>query len=395
MKGLFTFSLAVLFTFASFAKSMPANYFPASYDQARSEFLLLAQETGGELTRFHIPSQTDDDLSLEALYLAAPDSQKLVIIISGVHGAEGPAGSAAQLDFLKNDARKWREKGLSIILLHAINPHGYRYKRRVSENNIDLNRNFSLDPDLYKTPNPSYDKLQSVLNPQGELTSYFLTTSRATLGLLRAITLRGVSTDEIRNASVGGQYNTPKGIYFGGTQPEIQVAILTYYLSPILRHYADLLVLDIHTGLGEKGVLYLISSSSQTQRDREALLEIFSRPSEETYELTTSTDPGFYPVTGDITDFFHQLAPNKRVVSVTVEFGTMGLGLVSQLQTLNRLIAENQLAMYGARTAKIRNRVQERFNELFNPQDNEWQQQVYQRMRFLYDDSLESFLELN
>jgi hypothetical protein len=368
--------------------------FPKSYEESRERFTALSALTSGELTRLPIPSNRHQDLSIEALYLRGDNPRHLLVLASGVHGSEAPAGSAGLELYLKEYAKTYQERGLSVVLLHSINPYGHKFGRRVSENNIDLNRNFPLSSDLYQTPNPSYGKLHSVLNPQRRLNSYLLTTTRATLGLLRALTLRGIGVDEIRQASVGGQYTHPQGIYFGGFGPEIHVSLLHDYLAPILSEYEKILVLDIHTGLGEKGQLYLISAASQTPQEEKIMRQVFPTPGPTTYELTASSDPGFYPTTGDFTDYFHGLASHAQVVSLTFEFGTLGLSLPAQLQTLNRLIAENQLHHFGARSNSIDRRVRSKFEELFNPSDKSWRNEVVSRTRHIFEHSIPLFLQV-
>ena len=44
------------------------------------------------------------------------------------------------------------------MLIHAINPHGFAWLRRVTEDNVDLNRNW-IDFDQPAPANPAYDAL--------------------------------------------------------------------------------------------------------------------------------------------------------------------------------------------------------------------------------------------
>lgn len=396
-KWCFMKSLILIFVFCflnlsqSFAHQKP--YFQTSYEESRTLFRELSQQTAGSLSTFAIPNQKNEDLTMDALYLKNPNAKALIILAAGVHGSEGFTGSAALIDFLANTYPGLRSSDASFLLLHSINPYGQKYFRRVTENNVDLNRNFSLTDDLYQTPNPSYRKLNGVLNPQKRVTSYYKSTTRSTLGLLKALTLQGVSVDEIRQASVGGQYQYPKGIYYGGSKAEPQVQMLKAYLAPIVREYQNLMLLDFHTGLGENGQLYLISSASQTDSEKELMKKVFSRPGENTYSLSTSDDPGFYATTGDMTDFLQTLAPEVKMLSLTAEFGTLGLGIISQLKTINRLVVENQAHHFGAKSPKIARRVQKHFDELFHPTDAKWRDEVQRRTRLLLNEYIPRYLE--
>ena len=48
---------------------------------------------------------------------------------------------------------------LSIVLLHASNPYGFAWGRRVNEDNVDLNRNF-VDFDAPLPENPGYNEIR-------------------------------------------------------------------------------------------------------------------------------------------------------------------------------------------------------------------------------------------
>ena len=54
---------------------------------------------------------------------------------------------------------------LSVLMLHAVNPWGYRHRRRVSENNVDLNRNFAVGDELFDLVNQPYADIDDFLNP--------------------------------------------------------------------------------------------------------------------------------------------------------------------------------------------------------------------------------------
>mmetsp|Transcript_24906 Transcript_24906/g.59126 ORF Transcript_24906/g.59126 Transcript_24906/m.59126 type:complete len:300 (-) Transcript_24906:2838-3737(-) len=100
-----------------------------------------------------------------------------VIHSAGTHGVEGFAGSAIQLNFLREMILQSAEQSSGeksyvrkILLIHAVNPVGMRYHRRFNENNVDLNRNVlsreqweevrSSDPNMF-----GYVTLDRVLNP--------------------------------------------------------------------------------------------------------------------------------------------------------------------------------------------------------------------------------------
>jgi hypothetical protein len=64
-------------------------------------------------------------------------------INSATHGVEGFCGSGVQIGMM---ARGWHRRlpdNVALLLTHAINPHGFAWVRRVTEDNVDLNRKFT------------------------------------------------------------------------------------------------------------------------------------------------------------------------------------------------------------------------------------------------------------
>ena len=59
----------------------------------------------------------------------------------------------------------------ALVFVHAINPHGFAWRRRWNENNVDLNRNFlkaGWEPDAdprYRESLRAYEELMGFLNP--------------------------------------------------------------------------------------------------------------------------------------------------------------------------------------------------------------------------------------
>jgi hypothetical protein len=70
--------------------------------------------------------------------------QMLLIVSSACHGVEGYCGSGVQVFALHDD--EWRAKardaGVAVLYIHALNPYGFSHLRRVTQENVDLNRNF-------------------------------------------------------------------------------------------------------------------------------------------------------------------------------------------------------------------------------------------------------------
>jgi hypothetical protein len=115
--------------------------------------------------------------------------------------------------------------------------------RRTNENNVDLNRNFKIDGS-YKGAPAGYTKLDSFLNPRTPPAFDFYLAKAVGL-----ICRHGMST--LKQSVVGGQYEYPKGLFFGGKHleegPRKYVAFLNGHLSSAERCVA----IEVHTGIGK------------------------------------------------------------------------------------------------------------------------------------------------
>ena len=89
------------------------------------------------------------------------------MLSAGLHGVEGFFGSAVQIATLRSGLfREWKRSSIGILLIHALNPHGFAWVRRGDEANIDPNRNFLLPGQDYAGCSASYRKLNELLNPR-------------------------------------------------------------------------------------------------------------------------------------------------------------------------------------------------------------------------------------
>ncbi|MFM8989295.1 MAG: DUF2817 domain-containing protein, partial [Alphaproteobacteria bacterium] len=67
---------------------------------------------------------------------------RALVTMSATHGVEGHCGSGAQVATLREGLLRDLPRDTCAVAIHAINPHGFAWSRRVTEDNVDLNRNF-------------------------------------------------------------------------------------------------------------------------------------------------------------------------------------------------------------------------------------------------------------
>ena len=202
-------------------------YFKDTYDECREGFLAAANDLAfqferAELFNLNVPGRIDSSLMIDFLYIPPlHDTNRLLVITSGVHGVEGFTGSAIQQMFMNELITPDVLSGTGILLIHALNPFGFKYGRRVTENNVDLNRASETDPALFEKINSGYGELYDLLNPSGQVSIYKL--RNQFLYVIAISKMLKASMAVLRQAVLQGQYEFPEGLYYGGRDFEPQI----------------------------------------------------------------------------------------------------------------------------------------------------------------------------
>jgi hypothetical protein len=346
--------------------------YPDSYEQSRDHFrsyglTLQAKWNGVEPNRLLVQS-TQNHLSIDTLYIPAQsEPQNLVIITSGVHGVEAYTGSALIFSFLEQLPEDTLTN-TGFLFVHGVNPYGFAEQRRVTENNVDLNRNLSAQHQQFQSHSQAYADFETYLNPQHPLRSSLWADIKLFLQSLVKLYTHGKK--QIAQIAVGGQYQNPKGIYFGGDQAEPHVALLSSEFRRVGRPYAKVMHLDLHTGYGERGKMHLFSHKSI--QSRPGFDQVFFD-----YSVDYGDDKDFYEASGSFEQFTLQVFANKDVLPMTLEFGTMdSQTILGGFLSLRNMIYENQGHHFGYANDSSRKRSHIAFMEMFNPSDPRWREKV-------------------
>ncbi|QDV35018.1 M14 family metallopeptidase [Tautonia plasticadhaerens] len=231
----------------------PPPPMPDAFDDARRRFRAAAEEAGALLHRWPVGPESDD-LAIEAARLGPEDAPGLVVVSSGLHGVEGPLGSAVQSSWLEGPGPRALPGGVAVLLLHALNPFGFRHSRRFDASNVDLNRNFLPPGEAYRGHPPLYARLDPMLNPPGppgRLDAIGFP-ARAAWAQLR------FGAEAVKQAVAGGQYDFPRGLFFGGHAPSEAFLLLDRHLPGLVGPARSVVHLDFHTGLGPRGSYVLL-----------------------------------------------------------------------------------------------------------------------------------------
>jgi hypothetical protein len=226
-----------------------ADSFSVDYPQARTKFVEAAAGAGGALEAMVHPERGPGggELATDVAWFGPRDAQAVLVMISGTHGVEGFCGSGAQVDWLRRGGTGGLPGGVAVLMIHAVNPYGFAWLRRVTHENVDLNRNW-IDFSQPLPANAGYAELADAIGP----TQWTQEAQAASFQVLGGfIAAKGMMA--LQQAVSGGQYSHPKGVFYGGAGPtwsrKTQTAIFEHYLKSAAR----VGIIDYHTGLGPCG----------------------------------------------------------------------------------------------------------------------------------------------
>lgn len=347
--------------------------FSDSYEESRAKF-----RAGLDVVRAFWPNagmsavpigNLGEDLTIdfiEAFPVAAP--KRALIITSGEHGCEAFAGAAVIQHFLHEFPRRMDPAATGLLLVHSINPWGMKHLRRVNENNVDLNRNFVWDWDAEQKDNPDYRSLETLLNPPGSIVHPVIELDRLMHRLIR-LAVTG-QAGRLKGAVLRGQYEFPRGIYYGGCQYEDSSRCMMALYRKVLQAYDQILHLDIHTGYGPARAMTIVNSPLE-KRNGPELQRAFGYP-----HVVSATPGEFYAIAGDMIDYIYRLRdrdfPERRLYATCFEFGTLGDSFAAQIDSLRRMIAENRAYWHGTRREKIDASIRRSFRSMFQPESKRW-----------------------
>jgi hypothetical protein len=372
--------------------------FARNYQEARSHFVAWKEAVPGAIhDKVSVANAAGKDLSVDILTLPAQQKAENVLVISsGVHGAEGAPGSAMQELFLKEHLPSLDRSKTTVVLVHAVNPWGFENNHRYTENNVDLNRNSVKDAETFKNyPNKLYKNVQGLLTASKPPRWYAASQARMGFGLVFHLVKSGFKRGEVTQSVAGGQNVDPRGVNFASDRHEAQIPAIQQILRQHIGGAKNVVHYDIHTGLGARGHLHVIDNSDpqSVEASKAYISPLTSNPSDTIWH-NTSNDPGFYDVSlGDFTNVSESAAaPGANVFTYTAEVGTLGKGLLQQIDSAARYHERNSLGFYADKLSdKKKAAILERCTEMYNPADESWQQQTTENFRKLFDHTVKSF----
>lgn len=355
------------------------SYYSEDYRAARE--LILAKAKAGSSWRHtefrHAETGADGlPLFLDVLMRGSENPKRILSICSGTHGAEGFCGSALQSQFIDDDMEL--PDDVAVFLVHAINPHGFSHMRRVTEDNVDLNRNF-IDFSEWLPENDKYGDMHDLLNPSdlpdGRMEELIASISEYQNKMEYLDFFKAVS---------GGQYTYPQGVQFGGQAPTWSRMVMESLWRDQFADAELVVHLDVHTGLGPHGVGLMMMAANPDEPHKEITGKWFG----DMIVTPRPTGRDDTIVAGYLNGALEQASPNAWVMPMTLEFGTEPGEAV-----LRAMIEDNWLQFHGGADHPKANEIKQRVRAAFYPDSEQWREGVLTRGREVFAQALKGLSE--
>lgn len=345
-----------------------APSFSGSYAEARGSFCSAAVAAGLTSEAFEHPlcGRDGERLAIDvAVDGAAPATDRLLIVSSGCHGVEGYCGSAVQRMLLTDAAFRHacRAAGVDVLYLHALNPWGFSWGHRCTEDNVDLNRNF-IDFSRPPPANPGYDELAALLVP-GQWPADGA--NRAAVG--RFIATQGMPA--VQAAVSGGQFRHPDGLFYGGAAPTWSNRQLRTILRRHGRQRRRVAWIDLHSGLGPYGVAEPILAAHDDPVTLARARRWWGPRVTSMHEGDSSSAPLHGPMYNAIADE----CPAVEYTGIALEFGTLPL-----LDVIDALRADQWLKNHPEAAApQMATAIRQQVRDAFVVDSEDWRQSILQQ----------------
>lgn len=346
--------------------------FSEHYALARQKFLqgCVAAGLPVDSHALGLPGARGEALAMDAALDGPADAQRLLIVSSACHGVEGHCGSGVQVFALHDD--EWRKKarkaGVAVLYIHALNPHGFSHGRRVTQENVDLNRNF-LDFDRPPPPNAGYAQLHGLLLPRdwppGPKDETALNAWMAEHGL-----------PAFQAAVSGGQYQFADGMFYGGQAPTWSNQTLRALLRRHAGKASRIAWIDLHTGLGPHGLGERIFAG---HNDPLALARAGAWWSGGGATPVTSMYDGSSTsaeLTGLLCNAAYEECPQAEYTGIALEFGTEPL-----LEVMTALRGDHWLHQHPEAAPELAATLRARMRRAFYGETDAWKGQVISQSR--------------
>lgn len=352
------------------------DFFASNYAAARTKFLNAARDANAKLYQYVLPDHTGpagEVLSIDVAHIGNPHGTRQLLLISGTHGLEGYAGSAAQIAWLKRGASVALPSDTGVLLIHGLNPYGFAHFSRTTENNVDLNRNF-VDHTAEYPSNPDYDRLHPHLKAE-DWGWEFLDSA----GTAEAEYRETFGADALFNARAKGQYKHADGLFYGGRSREWSNLTLEKILKEHLSHAQHVALIDWHTGLGKYGEAFFLCFSPEDSQEYRLATQWWGET-----QITQARPHGLKrpDYTGLVFHGVAEFIAPRRLAGAVIEFGTREIAM-NRVQPLDQW-----LRFRAPRNTERFEQLQADVRDAYVPFSQEWRRSVIQHAISITDQAI-------
>lgn len=341
------------------------NFCP-DYAQARRCFLERAAARGLEVQSHLHPLRgpAGEELAVDVVRIGPDDADRVLLTTSGVHGVEGHVGCGIQSALLELDelSRTADDRDTAVVHVHAVNPYGFAHVRRVTHENVDLNRNF-IDFAQPLPENPDYAPLEALLLP-GEWPPR--PEDEARLGER----LAALGPRRAQLAITKGQHTHPDGMYYGGQEPTWSHRIFRAVLRRHAGRCRRLAWIDLHSGLGPQGVGERIFASHDTGAALQRARQWWGAG----VTSVQAGDSTSIAMTGPIQNAVDVECPQAEYTGICLEFGTLPLP-----EMMLALRGEHWLHRHPQADPALARRIRQALRDAFYVDTDAWKRQVLEQ----------------
>jgi hypothetical protein len=348
--------------------SQAEHYFSRDYAEARAKFIEASRRAGGLLQSFvneRAKGPAGETLTCDVSWHGPKDAEAVLVTVSATHGAEGFCGSGAQIGTLESGEAQQLPARTALLQVHAINPYGFAWLRRVTEDNIDLNRNYLAHGQEPYPENPGYEELHPDLCPPTWDDATIASTGRR----LRAYAEQH-GTWAFRCAVGSGQYRHADGLFYGGQGESWSNRTLRALLRDNLREAKRVAIVDYHTGLGPRGFGERISDAVPGTPTYARTQAFYG----EDFTSVATGDSASMPVTGENLVALEATLSHAEVTSICLEYGTL-----PNEEIKLALRADNWLHSHGEIESAKGRAIKEQIRNAFYQDARDWKEAIWER----------------
>lgn len=343
------------------------QHFSPDYATARAKFLDAAKAAGASIESIQHPLKgiQSEDLFTDVAWIGPRDAKAVLVTISGTHGIEGYYGSGCQVGGLNEGDAAALPAGTAMLLIHASNPYGFSWGRRVNEDNMDINRNFIDFEHAAPPANPAYAEVHEWLLPETWSDAVAADIQRRIAAYYERVGPKAATA-----AIVGGQHSHEDGIFYGGTGPCWSHRTIRTIAGKYLQSAKRICVLDFHTGLGPFGYSEMICRHPPGSQPLDLARRWFG-------DAVTSPAMGQSDspvIEGNLRMGLVRFCPQATTVALNIEVGTL-----SSEEVRLSVVADNWLHLRGDVFSPLGQKIKKQIRAAFYPDSDEWRKLCYPR----------------